>query len=168
MIRLEWPRAANRRALVLFGTRLTCSRQTRFAVNSDRVSLELRYSYPEPDEDYSRFGNPEINRLFPSARHFGMIRRSDPMYALVAKAEILRSACRLLPALAAILIPASVLSKKSAMLSRPASDLSSPCFFAFASTCVIYRHQSRPRGDAASGDYLRQSELFRVPTVVRR
>ena len=39
------------------------------------------------------------------------------MYALPAKAAIFLSACRLLPALAAILIPASVLSKKSAMLS---------------------------------------------------
>jgi len=40
------------------------------------------------------------------------------MYALDAKAAISRSERRLLPALAAILIPASVLSKKSAMLSN--------------------------------------------------
>jgi hypothetical protein len=40
-----------------------------------------------------------------------------PGYALDAKAAIFRRAWRLLPALAAILIPASVLSKKSAMLS---------------------------------------------------
>jgi hypothetical protein len=40
------------------------------------------------------------------------------MYALEAKAAIFRRDWRLFPALAAILIPASVLSKKSAMLSR--------------------------------------------------
>jgi hypothetical protein len=44
------------------------------------------------------------------------------MYALDAKAAIFRRARRPLPALAAILIPASVLSKKSAMLSRFASE----------------------------------------------
>jgi hypothetical protein len=44
------------------------------------------------------------------------------MYALDAKAAIFRRAWRLLTALAAILIPASVLSKKSAMLSRSASE----------------------------------------------
>jgi hypothetical protein len=48
--------------------------------------------------------------------------------ALDAKAAIFRSERRLLPALAAILIPASVLSKKSAMLSRPASELISLWF----------------------------------------
>src|ERR1700731_2076846 len=56
------------------------------------------------------------------------------MYALDAKAAMFRRAWRLLPALAAILIPASVLSKKSAMLSRSASERISLCFFALVST----------------------------------
>src|ERR1700747_703465 len=63
-------------------------------------------------------------------RHSGVIRPPDVTYALDAKAAMFRRARRLLPALAAILIPASVLSKKSAMLSRFASELISPCFFA--------------------------------------
>ena len=66
----------------------------------------------------------------------GVIRRSDAMYALDAKAAIFRRAWRLLPALAAILIPASVLSKKSAMLSRSASERISLCFFALVSTRI--------------------------------
>jgi hypothetical protein len=48
------------------------------------------------------------------------------VYAFPAKAAIFRSACRLLPALAIILIPASVLSKKSAMRSKSTSGRSSP------------------------------------------
>src|SRR5713101_685712 len=66
----------------------------------------------------------------------GVIRRSDARYALDAKAAIFRRAWRLLPALAAILIPASVLSKKSAMLSRSASGRISLCFFALVSTRI--------------------------------
>jgi len=66
--------------------------------------------------------------------HSGSIRRSETMYAFDAKAAMLRRAWRLLPALAAILIPASVLSKKSAMLSRPAPERISLCFFALLST----------------------------------
>jgi hypothetical protein len=58
------------------------------------------------------------------------------MYAFDANAAIFRRAWRLLPALAAILIPASVLSKKSAMLSRSASERISLCFFALASTRI--------------------------------
>ena len=64
------------------------------------------------------------------------IPRSDAMYALDAKAAIFRRAWRLLPALAVILIPASVLSKKSAMLSRSASERISLCFFALVSTRI--------------------------------
>jgi len=59
-----------------------------------------------------------------------LIRRSDAMYALDAKSAIFRRAWRLLPALAAILIPARVLSKKSAMLSTSAAERISLCFFA--------------------------------------
>jgi len=77
--------------------------------------------------------SPDYGRV---ARHSGVIRRSDAMYALEAKAAIFRRAWRLLPALAAILIPASVLSKKSAMLSRPASERISLCFFALVSARI--------------------------------
>src|SRR5260370_42358798 len=48
------------------------------------------------------------------------------VYAFPAKAAIFRSACRLLPALAIILIPARILSKKSAMRSKSTSGRSSP------------------------------------------
>src|SRR5712664_1062644 len=88
-------------------------------------------------------GKPEVvaqigpsGDYFRLARHSGVIRRSDAMYALDAKAAIFRRAWRLLPALAAILIPASVLSKKSAMLSRSASERISLCFFALVSTRI--------------------------------
>ncbi len=63
------------------------------------------------------------------------------MYALDAKAAIFRSERRLLPALAAILIPESVLSKKSAMVSRPASELISLWFFALAG-CGKFRESA--------------------------
>jgi hypothetical protein len=58
------------------------------------------------------------------------------MYALAAKTAIFRSAWRLFPALADILIPARVLSKKSAIPSRSASELISPWFFALLSTRI--------------------------------
>jgi hypothetical protein len=58
------------------------------------------------------------------------------IYVLDAKAAIFRRAWRFLPALAAILIPASVLSKKSAMLSRSVSEPISLCFFALVSTRI--------------------------------
>ena len=70
------------------------------------------------------------------ARRSAAVRQSYAMYALDAKAAIFRSERRLLPALAAILIPASVLSNKSAMLSRLASDLISLWFFAAVSTRI--------------------------------
>ena len=57
------------------------------------------------------------------ARRSAAVRQSYAMYALDAKAAIFRSERRLLPALATILIPTSVLSKKSAMV------------FALVSTC---------------------------------
>src|SRR6266403_2344724 len=82
----------------------------------------------------SRYCQLELGDYIRLARHSGAIRRSDAMYALDAKAAIFRRARRLLPALAAILIPASVLSKKSAMLSRSASERISLCFFALVST----------------------------------
>jgi len=50
------------------------------------------------------------------ARHSGAIRPSDPVYSLAAKGSIFRSAWRRLPALAAILIPASVLQNGSTRL----------------------------------------------------
>ena len=75
-------------------------------------------------------------------RHLGAGRQFDARYALDAKTAIFRSAWRLLPALAAILIPARVLSKKSAMLSRFASELISPCFFALVSTCIRVRRST--------------------------
>src|SRR5260370_31328431 len=70
----------------------------------------------------SRYYQLELGDYIRLARHSGAIRRSDAMYALDAKAAIFRRAWRLLPALAAILIPARVLSKKSARLSRSASE----------------------------------------------
>src|SRR5260370_22558581 len=76
------------------------------------------------------------DHTFRFAGQSGVIRRSDARYALDAKAAIFRRAWRLLPALAAILIPASVLSKKSAMLSRSASERISLCFFALVSTRI--------------------------------
>src|SRR5258708_11431338 len=81
----------------------------------------------------SRYCQLELGDYIRLARHSGVIRRSDARYALDAKAAIFRRAWRLLPALAAILIPASVLSKKSAMLSRSASERISLCFFALVS-----------------------------------
>src|ERR1700722_6549600 len=63
------------------------------------------------------------------SRETDFVRRSVPCAdaecgnALPAMVAIFRTACRLWPALATILIPASVLSKKSAILSRSASDL---------------------------------------------
>ena len=62
--------------------------------------------------------------------------RSDSLYALPAKTAIFRRARRLLPALAAILIPASVPSKKSAMLCRSASGSSSPWALALVSVSM--------------------------------
>jgi hypothetical protein len=100
-----------------------------------------------PNQNKTPRAKPPIP-LQPSQRHQGFVQapaeyshskpvqRSSPRYALPAKIAILRSARRLLPALAAILIPASVLSKKSAMLSRSASKLTSPCSFALASTRI--------------------------------
>src|SRR6267143_2534235 len=83
-------------------------------------------------------GTNPIGRVdnFRVAGQSGVIRRSDARYALDAKAAIFRRARRLLPALAAILIPASVLSKKSAMLSRSASERISLWFFALVSTRI--------------------------------
>src|SRR5260370_15373915 len=70
------------------------------------------------------WGYFRLARLNEAARRRMLrVTQSDGMYALEAKAAILRRARRLLPALAAILIPASVLSKKSAMLSRSAFEL---------------------------------------------
>src|SRR5882762_4978854 len=85
----------------------------------------------------SRYCQLELGDNFRLPRHSGVIRRSDAMYALDAKAAIFRRAWRLLPALAAILIPASVLSKKSAMLSRSASERISLCFFAFVRRALV-------------------------------
>src|SRR6267378_5049468 len=92
----------------------------------------------------SRYCQLELGDYIRLARHSGVIRRSDTMYALDAKAAIFRRACRLLPALAAILIPASVLSKKSAMLSRSASERISLCFFALVSTRISVLRCRRP------------------------
>ena len=62
--------------------------------------------------------------------------RTTAVYALDAKRARFRRARRLLPALAAILIPARVLSKKSAMLSKSASDRIPPCFLALMNTRI--------------------------------
>src|SRR6266851_9803060 len=91
----------------------------------------------------SRYCQLELGDYIRLARHSGVIRRSDATYALDAKAAIFRRAWRLLPALAAILIPASVLSKKSAMLSRSARELSSPCPFALVSARISVRRWLR-------------------------
>src|SRR5258707_7999838 len=81
----------------------------------------------------SRYCQLELGDYIRLARRSAAVRQSDAMYALDAKAAIFRRAWRLLPALAAILIPASVLSKKSPMLSRSASERISLCFFALVS-----------------------------------
>lgn len=56
--------------------------------------------------------------------------------AVVLSTVILRRARRLLPALAAILIPASVLSKKSAMLSGRHLDRARRGFLALVSVSI--------------------------------
>src|ERR1700681_2884457 len=63
-----------------------------------------------PDGCSANLTLPNYGRV---ARHSGAVQRSDPMYALPAKAATFRRARRFLPALAAIRIPARAYSQRS-------------------------------------------------------